>query len=99
MLIILTCTSTLLLKSASSAKSTSGSTIGTKPACWLTAAKRARLSACASRPACVGSVAAVHRIGARHLVKRAPCARASRSRGRRSSSPCVAGSFGETGSG
>ncbi|TFY83410.1 hypothetical protein EWM64_g595 [Hericium alpestre] len=76
MLMIFVWTSTLLCRSASPEKSTSGSTIGTKPACWLIAAKRARFSACASNAACVGYVDAVQRIGARHLVKR-PAARLS----------------------
>ena len=68
--------------------STSGSTIGTIPASWQSAAYRASACAFVQTQYSLGVSAAIEYV-ARHLAKRAPSSRYSASRSRRPSSPSV----------
>ena len=68
--------------------STSGSTIGTRPASWLSAAKRASAWAFVHTQYSLGMPSPIV-ITARHFVKRAPSSRYSARRSRRPSSPSV----------
>ena len=68
--------------------STSGSTIGTRPASWQSAAYRARACAFVQRQYSLGMPSPIV-ITARHLVNRAPSDAYSLSRSRSPSSPSV----------
>ena len=74
----------------------SGSTMGTRPASWLSAAKRASRWALVARPVAVCRLTANT---ARHLVKRAPSRRYSASRSGSPSRPSVIFSPGKPGRG
>ena len=84
--------------SLSASISTSGSTIGTMPCSWQSAAYRASAWALTSMQYAVGMPSPIV-ITARHFAKRAPSPRYSSSRSRRPSSPSVTVSPGAPASG